>query len=69
MLGSGELHLYGIRGREREREKVRCQRFGERYCLFLQGLNGDAGKWRIYIGPREEREEVSVSEKHAVSIF
>jgi hypothetical protein len=24
----------------------RCQRFGETYCLHLQGWNGNAGKWK-----------------------
>jgi hypothetical protein len=27
----------------------RHQRFGEKYCLHLQGWNGGAGKWRAYI--------------------
>jgi hypothetical protein len=27
----------------------RCQRFGEKYCFHLQGLRGDAGKYRDYI--------------------
>jgi hypothetical protein len=33
----------------------RCQRFGETYCLHLQGCSEKAEKWRAYIESEEQR--------------
>jgi hypothetical protein len=37
----------------------RCQRFGETYCLRLQGLSDVAWKWRDYIGLKERKGDAS----------
>jgi hypothetical protein len=44
----------------------RCQRFGETYCLHLQGWSDKAEKWRAYIGLEEGKLRKGANQKQKI---